>query len=220
MKSLKEQTAELYEQYRQVLSKADFDVIENATKGLIESGIGEKCLGVGDTVPSITLPNSKGNNVTIQDLLKKGPVVLSFYRGGWCTFCNLELSALQKSLPQIRELGAELVAITPEKPDGTDATLDELGLHYEILTDHGNRIASEFGLVFEVPDQLKRLYEEKISLRIPDHNSAADYSVPVTATYVIDRDGVIVAAFTDPDFTKRMEPSDVISAVSSLTATV
>ena len=211
--SLKQQTEALYAEYQQTLPKEVMAVIDGATGRLVASGIGDRCLQKGDRIPMFELPDALGIPVNIARLLERGPVVLSFYRGGWCTFCNLELKALRDSLDEIRARGAELVAVTPQKPEGTAQTIAEHGLTFPVLTDHDNHVARSFGLAFAVDEALRPIYENLLKLNIPVENGVLSYELPVTATYVVARDGGIIAAFTDPNFANRMDPCDVVAAI-------
>ena len=142
---------ELDELYRGFTKKVPPDVLDtmlNATRRLVESGIAEKSIKVGEKAPDFNLPNPKGESVGLNELLQKGPVVLNFYRGGWCPYCNLELNAYKKRLPEIEELGASLVAISPQTPDNSLSTAEKNELKFQVLSDVGNRTANEFGLVF------------------------------------------------------------------------
>lgn len=214
--TLKEQTNALLAEYQQKLPEDVMGVIFAATEKLVNSGIGNSCLQSGDKIPNFSLPDAYGRSVSIRSYLEKGPVVISFYRGAWCTFCNLELKALQERLDDIRQAGAELIAITPQKPDSTRETLQELEINYPILTDKGNQVAHEFGLVFQVDESLKPIYEDFLALDLPGENGDDSYQLPVTATYVIDQEGVIAACFTDPNFTNRMEPEKIIESVKEI----
>ena len=125
-----------------------------ATENLVKSGIAEMALNVGDRLPDFTLPNAKGEAVSSAELLKSGPLVINFYRGGWCPYCNLELNALQKAVPQIDALGTRLVAISPELPDKSLSTAEKNSLTFEVLSDKGNAVSKTFGLVFALAEEL------------------------------------------------------------------
>jgi len=215
-KSLKQQTEALYQEYKSQVPAEIMNIIDRATEELVETNIGHTCLQTGDRIPTFSLPDAYGQEVRVDELLAKGPLVVSFYRGGWCTFCNLELKALQDHLEDIRSLGAELIAITPQQPDGTRSTLEELNIGYPILTDADNLVAQQFGLVFEVADELKPVYREAFGLDIPKENGNSSYELPVTATYVVDQSRNIVAAFTDPNFVNRFDPSDILAAIPTV----
>jgi peroxiredoxin len=171
-------------------------------------------LKVGDHAPAIVLENAKGTAVDVGTLLKKGPVIVTFYRGGWCPYCNLELKAYQEILPQIVAAGASLVAISPEKPDDTVSTAEKNALVFEVLSDVGQKVGRAFGLVYEFSDELKSAYHG-FNLDIPARNGTpGEWALPVSATYVIDRDGSIVYAYTDVDYRDRADPRDVLAVLT------
>ncbi|NER84847.1 MAG: AhpC/TSA family protein, partial [Leptolyngbya sp. SIO1D8] len=143
--------------------------MQQATEELEKSGIVNQALTVGDVIPQIELPNAVGDLISVPLLLGQGPVVISFYRGGWCPYCNLELRALQQVLPEIQGLGAQLVAISPETPDSSLSTQEKNGLSFQVLSDVGNQIAQAFGLVFTLPETLRPIYQG-FGIDIPAHN--------------------------------------------------
>jgi peroxiredoxin len=148
-------------------------------------------------------------------MLNNGPVVLSFYRGGWCPFCSLELQALQGILPEIRARGASLISVSPEKPDNSLSTAEKYNLEFEVLSDQANRTAREYGLLFTVHEEMRPLYLEW-GFDVPVCNGDDSWELPVPATYIIDTNGVVRAAFIDKDYTKRMEPDDIIAALDDI----
>lgn len=187
-------------------------VMARATEELRLSGILDQVLTVGDRIPDVALPNATGETVSVQQLLTQGPVVISFYRGQWCPYCNLELHALQSALPEITAQGATLVAISPQTPDNSLSTAEKNDLTFEVLSDVGNRVARSFGLVFEVPANLRPIYES-FGIDLPAHNGDQSYELPIPVTYVVAQDGAIVYAFVDVDYTQRLEPSDIVEAL-------
>lgn len=184
----------------------------------LRAGLAKTALQVGDRAPSIVLSNAKGETVDVKALLKKGPVIVAFYRGGWCPYCNLELRAFQRILAGIEAAGASLVAISPEKPDDTLSTSENNALSYEVLSDVGQKVGRAFGLVYEFSEELKSVYNG-FGLDIPAKNGATDeWSLPISATYVIDQNGTIIYAYTDPDYRDRADPADVIAALKQKAA--
>ena len=180
--------------------------------------IGWKMLKVGDRSPAIVLKNATGATVDVSSLLKKGPVIVTFYRGGWCPYCNLELKAYQEILPQILAAGASLVAISPEKPGDTLSTAEKNALTFEVLSDVDQKIGRAFGLVYEFTEELKSAYHG-FNLDIPAHNGTpGEWALPVSATYVIDRDGSIIYAHTDVDYRDRADPRDVLQVLTTKAA--
>jgi peroxiredoxin len=191
--------------------------METATAQLRASGIEGKALKVGAHAPDVTLINAQNNAVRLADELAKGPAVVVFYRGGWCPYCNLTLRAYQKLLPQIGALGASVIAITPETPDRSLTTTQKNELAFQVLSDAELKAAAAFGLAFELPPELEALYlKNGNDLRVI--NGSAKFSLPVPATYVIGRDGVILYAHVDADYRNRADPADAIAALQRAAA--
>lgn len=181
-----------------------------------EGAIG-RALKVGQLVPDFTLPDAFGNQVSLKSLLAKGPVVIGFYRGEWCPFCNIELRALQEVMPRMQKLGATLVGISPEKPDHGIVMTEKNKLTFPVLSDSGNKVARQFGIVFQVGKELsafaRNAFKNDISLR----NGQDSGELPVPALYVVDRAGVIRFAHIDVDYmTERAEPEEIIAALEAI----
>ena len=191
--------------------------VEESFAALQASDVAAEALGTGDTAPDFILPGATGSRTGLGELLQHGPVILSFYRGGWCPFCNLELQALQQHLPEFRSLGASLVAVSPETPDHSLSTAEKHALEFEVLCDSGNRIARNYGLLFTVHDAMRPLYL-KWGLDVPACNGEDSWELPVPATYLIDTGRTIRAAHVDRDYTKRMEPRLIVDALHRLAA--
>jgi len=209
---------QLEEQKQSTGKKASPETIQTmlqATAELKASGIENRALAAGDRVPAFTLPNAHDEPVRLTDLLARGPVVLNFYRGGWCPYCNLELAALQAELPNIQALGASLVAISPEQPDRATETRARHQLEFEVLSDRGNRVSRQFGLVFTLPESIRAIYAS-FGTDLPAYNGDDRFELPLPATYVIRADGTIGYAFVDADYTRRMDPVEIIQALRDL----
>ncbi|TFE04180.1 peroxiredoxin-like family protein [Jeotgalibacillus salarius] len=189
-------------------------LMAQATKELEESGIAQG-LQKGDQIPDFTLPDAAGQQVSIKTLLAQGPVILTFYRGGWCPYCNLELKAYQNKLSDIKGAGAELVAISPETPDASLNTKEKNSLEYKVLSDVENKVADQFNLVFSMPDYLIDIYKDS-GLDVAAHNGNDDWELPKPATFVIDSTGEILFAEVDADYTYRTPPEKVIEFVKSI----
>lgn len=213
--SLQNELDELYKKFSQKVPPEVLNTMLGVTRRLVESGIAEKSLKVGDKAPDFDLPNATGEEVRLKELLDKGPVILNFYRGGWCPYCNLELNAYQKRLPHINELGASFVAISPQTPDHSLSTAEKYELQFKVLSDVGNKVADKFGLVFKLPDELQELYN-KFGIVLPKFNGDESWELPMPGTYVIDKDGTVSYAFADADYTKRAEPDEVIAKLQEI----
>ena len=184
----------------------------------LRNGLAKTALKVGDRAPSIVLGNAKGETVDVEALLKKGAVIVAFYRGGWCPFCNLELRAFQRLLPDIEAAGASLIAISPEKPDNSLSTAEKNALTFEVLSDVGQKVGRAFRLVYDFSDELKSAYSG-FGLDVPAKNGAAgEWALPISATYIIDRDGVIIYAYTDADYRDRADPTDILAVLKRTAA--
>ena len=185
-------------------------------QAVVDAGVVDGAKKMGDQAPGFTLRNQTGEEVSLSDLLERGPVVLLWYRGGWCPYCNLTLRAYQERLDTIDALGATLVALTPELPDKSQATAEKEALRFEVLSDVGNNVAREYGVVFQLTEGVQANYEENFGLS--SFNGEASGELPLAATYVIDSRGTIRWAFLDADYRNRAEPTDVIAALERLSA--
>ncbi len=191
------------------------ETMAQATEDLRRSGIERRALKTGDTMPDFELPNQHGERKRLSDYLAKSPVVLNVYRGGWCPYCNMEMKALHDALPEIQAHGAQLVAMAPETPDKAMSTAERHSIAIDILSDAGNRIAEQMGLVFELPQALRPVYE-KIGIDLPAYNGDNSFKLPVPATYIVGQDGVIVYHFVNVDYTQRLEPAEIVAKLATL----
>ena len=215
METLTAQLKAQNDQARARLPQESLAVMDKATSTLAASGITDTSLPVGAAAPDFTLPGVNGEQVSLAKLLTDGPVVLAFYRGGWCPYCNLELRALQAALADITAAGATLVAISPQLPDNSLSTAEKLELAFPVLSDVGNVVAREYGLVFSLPEDLRSVYDG-FGIDLPAANGDQTFELPVPATFVIGRDGSVAWRFVDPDYTHRGDPADVITAIKAL----
>jgi peroxiredoxin len=184
---------------------------------LARSGLVERAVKAGDAMPEFALPSAEGTLVSSADLLAHGPLVLSFFRGGWCPYCRLELKALQETLPEIEHQGATLAAITPDTGTAFAATKRANELGFKVLSDLDNGVGLTFGIIFRVPQAIKELYFRLgIDLGARHGNATGEWLLPVPATYIVDRHGMIRHAELDPDFKRRMEPNEIVRALSAL----
>lgn len=178
------------------------------------SEVMETALKKGDKAPDFELQDATGESVRLSALLDKGPVVLTWYRGGWCPYCNIQLQAYQKSLAEFEGMGATLVALSPEKPDHSLTTKEKNELEFVVLSDTGNRVAGQYGIAYALPEVVVDRFKGRLDL--PEINTTGDWSLPLSATYVVDRDGTIVYAFVDEDYRKRAEVDAIVEALRGL----
>lgn len=216
--SLSQDLANLNVQNQSMLPEEAKILFKEAGIDLLNSGIMEHILKEGDAIPKFALPNAIGQVVDIQDLLKSGPVVISFYRGGWCPYCSLELQALQKALPEIQANGATLVAISPETADNSLSTREKNNLAFEVLSDQGNQVARDFGLVFTLPEKVRPIYQN-LGMDIPAANGDKTFELPIPATYIVNYNGAIAYSFVNPDYTQRPDPEELITILKNLDKT-
>ena len=189
-------------------------IYEQGIEEVRKSGVADKALKVGDRAPDFELPGANGKKVKLSELISHGPVVVTWYRGGWCPYCNIALRGFQKRLPEIRAAGATLVAISPETPDNTLSTAEKNHLDFEVLSDHGNKVAHAYGVAYKIPRVIVEQFKGRLDLA--RHNGDESGTLPLGATYVIDREGTIRYAFVDADYRKRAEPSHVLAALRGL----
>ena len=177
-----------------------------------QSGVAESAKNVGDDAPTGELLTQDGKKIAADSLWAEGPVVLSFYRGGWCPYCNIQLRAYQENLDQFQALGANLVAISPEKPDNSLETAEKNELEFTVLSDVGNEVADKFGLRYEIDPVLV----ERFAPILEEYNGEESHTLPLTATYVVDTDGTIKFSYVTADYKLRAEPSDIVSALKHI----
>jgi len=174
-------------------------------------------LQVGDKAPDFSLENPHGKVIKLSTQLKKGPVVLVFYRGAWCPYCNLQLHTLKDILPNIKQYDASLIAVTPQTPDKSLGQIEKDGYPFEILSDLDDRVIKSYNLYWEVSAELDAAYKHSFGLDVAEYNGQGRRGLPVPGTFVIDSTGIVRAAYADTDYKKRMEPSDIIAALQQLT---
>ncbi len=183
-----------------------------------EAKIVEGAKQVGDAAPDFTLANATGEEVTLSETLKQGPVVLTWYRGGWCPYCNITLAAMQKALPAIQEAGATLLALTPELPDKSLTTQEKYGLEFEVLTDLNHQVAKQYHILFKLTPEVEVLYGKFFDLADYNGAEAGTDTLPLAATYIIGQDGIIRWAFIHHDYHMRAEPADIVAFLKELKA--
>lgn len=195
-------------------SKEKKRIYAEGIDAVVASGIIKTAKQLGDTAPDFSLKNATEQTVQLSDYLEKGPVVLTWYRGSWCPYCNMTLARLQKELPNFKAAGASLIALTPELPDSSFSTKEKQELEFEVLSDIGNKVAKEYGIVFELTPEVAAAYQKGFDLH--GYNGDETNELPLAATYIIDKNGVIQYAFLDADYRKRAEPFDVLVALKKM----
>jgi peroxiredoxin len=184
---------------------------------LVDEGAANDALKAGDKLPDFMLASAEGRFVRSQELLARGPLVLSFYRGRWCPYCSAELDALNAVSEKIRDSGATLVAVTAEAGGEAIRTKFERKFDFEILCDLDNGLALECGLVFKLPPEVQKAYLET-NLDLPKLYGNTSWFLPIPATYVVDGGGAIRDAYVNPDFRFRLDPAAILQAIERLKA--
>lgn len=180
------------------------------------SGILDRAAKAGDKLPVTTnLINQHGKAFDLEALVADKPVIITFYRGGWCPYCNLELRAYQALLKDIEALGGALVAVTPELPDHALSTAEKNDVAFTVLSDVGGDFSAALGIRFSLSDAVKPFYE-KAGHALPERNGDGTWALPMPATFVVDKGGAITAAFIEPDYRKRLDPQVALVALQSL----
>lgn len=190
------------------------DIYDAGIEAVEASGVLGSMKKVGDTAPEFSLPNAAGKQVASASLLKDGPIIVVFYRGAWCPYCNLALAAWQARLDEINDLNAQFVAISPQKPDYSLDSKQKNDLAFPVLSDVGNNVADAFGITTQVTPEIIELWEGKIDLE--KHNGDDSAELPLPATFLVDTDGTIKFAHADVDYRVRAEPEAVIAELKKL----
>lgn len=190
-------------------------IMEQALSDLKAKHLSEKALKVGQTFPDFKLPDANGQPVALAKLLKSGPVVVSFYRGSWCPYCNAQLADFQKNYGEFKARGATLVAITPEKPELEQSMKQSKKIEFDILNDANNKVATRIGLVFGVTPELKSVYQQ-FGVDLEKSQGNSEWKLPIPATYVIAKNHQVAYAFVDPDYRNRANTAEVLKALDGL----
>ena len=198
-------------------TKERLELMARATSELIESGQAQRARKAGEIAPEFSLEDADGKLVSSRDLLARGPLVISFYRGVWCPYCNLELQALQAALPEISARGASLVAISPQTAPNSRKSQRDNKLEFPILSDARSEVANAFGIRFALPEYLAKLYKD-FGNNLPVINDDPAWVLPMPARYVIATDGTIAYSEVNPDYTHRPDPSELLPVLDRLRA--
>lgn len=194
---------------------AAVEALHRATAELIASGAQNRALKAGDMAPAFTLPDPDGTSVSSRVLLAKGPLVLTFYRGVWCPYCNFDLIALEEARSEIEGRGATLVAVSPQTAANSRKSHRQNGLGFPILADHGGALASQFGVRWVLPDYLREV-QTALGANLSVFNGEDSWTLPMPARYVIAQDGAIAYAEVNADYTRRPEPAAIFPVLEQL----
>ncbi|NWA41073.1 AhpC/TSA family protein [Pseudomonas reactans] len=190
-------------------------IMARATAELIASGQAERAVKVGDRAPAFLLQDENNQPISSAELLAKGPLVVTFYRGAWCPYCNMELQAINEVLPEIQALNGSVVAISPQTQPNSRKAVRNNQLSFPVLSDVNGEIAAAFGLRFRLPDYLIELYAN-LKNDLPLINDDPSWTLPMPARYVIGQDGVVLYAEVNPDYTQRPDPSELLPVLKQV----
>lgn len=216
MLSFAEKLEKLKDKIEGRMPEAYLNIMHKATAELEASGIQEKVLKVGQEAPNFKLKNQNEEWVNSSELLKDGPLVLSFYRGIWCPYCNLDLANLNKYLEEIKSLDAQLIALSPETPIYLQQTVNRQKLNYDLLHDYENQTAANFGLKFQLPEDLKLLYRDQFKIDLESHQNSTAWTLPMPARFIIDQNGIIQYAESHPDYRLRPAPDAILEILKNI----
>jgi len=215
MQTLAEQIGTKNEELQGMVPAEKLNQFSEYQKRMEKEGLSRNAVKVGDTIPlGAELTNVNGNKERIFDIIDS-PTVITFYRGSWCPYCNVELKAYQDILTQIKEKGAKLIAVSPELPDSSLSFKEKMELEFGVYSDVNNELAKKLGLVFKLDDKINALQKE-FGMDIAVSNGNTTGELPFAATFVVDKKGNITYAFVDENYTRRAEPSDVLKELDKL----
>lgn len=211
-------TEQLLELVKESSSRIPADIKKimlQANLDLSETGIRENIVSVGEIFPKATLEDSQGNEVDLNKTLANTMSVITFYRGGWCPYCNLELKSYQERLSEFQKLWVQIIAISPEKPEIATQTIQKDAISFPVLSDVWNILAKKLKLSFNLKDAIIDIYK-KFGIDVEKHNGDTLFELPLPATYIVDKNGKIIFAQADTDYTKRTDPDEILEILKKL----
>ena len=204
MNILEKKLSERRESAKNRISPEILSKMLEATQSLKNSELEKEAFNIGDKIEDTILLNNLGDKVSIMDVLGKQPAIISFYRGTWCPYCNLELSTYNELLKDKNKI--KMVAISPERPE---SSINVENLNFEVLSDIDNKFAKKLNLTFDITETIENIYDG-FGINLEKSQGKKSRILPIPATYIVDSSGIIVYAYIDADYTKRAEPKDVI----------
>ena len=181
-------------------------------KDLKTKNIEENSIKLGAIMPDFSLPNAKNEIIHSKEILKSGKMIIAFYRGSWCPYCNLELKALQENLSKINDKKVSLVAISPQSPDNSLSIIEKHNLTFEVLTDKDNTFAKQLGIVFELQDFVLPFYNA-LGINLSSFNKNDDTSLPIPAVFVVNENGIIIYKFADVNYMNRIDIDELLNTL-------
>ncbi|AZB34112.1 peroxiredoxin-like family protein [Chryseobacterium bernardetii] len=212
MNTLAKQIEHLNQELSSQLPQDILDAFGKSIEDLKTGKFEENSIQIGDQIPEFSLPNALGKIVSSEEILKNEKIVLAFYRGGWCPYCNLELKFLQDSLIRIKNKGAALIAVSPQSPDHSLSMIEKNNLEFEVLTDIDNNFAKKLGIVFQLQDFVLPYYKG-LGIFLSDFNKNNDNTLPIPAVFVVDKNRVVTYRFLDVNYMNRVDVEKLIEAL-------
>ncbi|MEM6278213.1 MAG: peroxiredoxin-like family protein [Verrucomicrobiota bacterium] len=182
------------------------------TQEIIGSKLPDTCLSTGDDAPDFAVTNTAGESIRLREKLERGPAILSFYRGTWCPYCNIEFAALLDQLPEFRSRKAAVLALSPQVKERRE---DVVMVGFEDLCDRGNEVAHSYGLVYPLGEEIAKIYQG-FGIHLESLNGDASLELPLPATYIVDREAKIRYAYTSGDISERAEPSELVDVLATI----
>ncbi|OUL61684.1 peroxiredoxin-like family protein [Flavobacterium sp. AJR] len=209
MKILAQQIEELNENLAKQLPIEVLEIFSKSIEELKDQSIEESSIEIGERFPDFCLPNTNDETIELKELLKNGKVIVAFFRGSWCPYCNLELRALQENLKQIVDKKAKLVVISPQKPDYSKELKNNHQLDFELLTDKDNALAKQLGISFKLQNYVIPTYKS-LGIELSNYNENDNNELPIPAVFVIDTDYLITYKFVDTNYMNRINIQELI----------
>lgn len=212
MNTLAKQIEYLNEELSSQLPQEILNAFGKSIEDLKTKRMEENSIQIGEQMPEFLLPNALGTIINSEDILKNGKMILVFYRGNWCPYCNLELKFLQDNLFRIKDKGATLIAISPQSPDHSLSMTEKNNLEFEVLTDTDNNFAKKLGIAFLLQNFVLPYYKE-LGINLANFNKNEDNTLPVPAVFVVNENRVVTYKFLDVNYMNRVEVEELIQAL-------
>lgn len=211
--ALGQRLAQIAAENARTLPEAYYKVLRKSVAYLRDSGLFDGALRNGDSLPAFKLQNASRTFIESRDLLAKGPLVISFFRGDWCRFCSETLTALSEIDAEVRQLGATQVAISPDLPEFTAETVQKMSLPFEVLSDSNSKFGLKCGISYPLPGDLAEAYH---AISFINRHGSSDFFLPIPAVFIADQFGIIRLSYIEPDYQKRLEPQTILDTLERL----
>ncbi|MGG7440007.1 peroxiredoxin-like family protein [Chryseobacterium arthrosphaerae] len=212
MNTLAKQIEQLNQELSSQLPQEVINAFGKSVDDLKTKNMEDRCIRPGEKMPEFILPNATGKMIDSNDILKKGKMILAFYRGSWCPYCNLELKFLQDNLSRIKDKNAVLIAVSPQTPDHSLSMAEKNRLGFEVLSDQNNDFAKKLGIVFQLQDFVLPYYRN-LGINLSEFNNNDENLLPVPAVFVVDQDRRVIFKYLDVNYMNRVDVEELIQAL-------